>query len=237
MSEITSAFEKLVELSKELEKVRYAGIQYIVFLDDLVENPSRWEKYKSSQSQNVFGVITCAIEDALLLWNARNWDSGGDAVSVHNAICQIKRIETEIKDWNIRAGIDLSFEDIPRDWQSDLAAIVSQDTSNKIRNEIRVIRTERHAHRLITSGDRKKLPEGYEFSATLGDLLDQAKLTIDLIDKISYVLKRTDRSFEGSALQFRDDCQTFWNAMPVFRDVELSNEPNEIASGAPSFRG
>lgn len=220
---------QLQELSRKVSLQRYSAIQKIVFLEDLIENEDRWDIYRDSQSGEVIDMFISGIEDSLLLWCARNWETGTEQQSIERVIHLIQAIEPDVEKLNLDWGSDLNLGGIEANWRADLDYIFQFSLSNAQKvnlNEVRVLRTERHAHSLCSSRDRKKLfPNGFKTNATKYDLLELAKLSIGLIDKSEYVLCRRLRSFEDTATKFRDTCDTFWAALPVFRISEQNLSP------------
>lgn len=210
---------------QRLMKQQPTGIQCTVFLEDIAKELDRWEKYKDSYAGNVINLQIVGVENALLLFCDRVWDSGADAQSIPNAVRMLTHLKEKVLE---RRKFDVDVQFVP-DWYEDQAALLQQIVSDterlkdhQVRRVIRVIRTEHLAHLVEQSKDRARhFPSGFDdHGVRRNDLYSFAKDTIQLIERIELITSGNSADFDASAAVFRIYCQDYWENLPVFRDSE-----------------
>lgn len=208
-----------------LSKQRGPAIQYIVYLRDIADNSSRWEKYRDSFAGNVINLNIVSAENALILLCCRIWDEDKDAHSIPNAI---KKLETHKLSTAERRTNNAALEIAQNPTKSileqivDIVAATSTLKKSCVRAAIQVMRTENLAHLLPVSRDRaRNFPDGFEnHNVTRYDLYDFAEDSIKLCERLEHLRIGTCDNFEETAAAFRTNCEAFWSSIPVFRDVE-----------------
>lgn len=204
---------------------RGAAIQFETFLRDLADNDSRWEKYKDSLSGHVINMQIVSVENSLILLCSRIWDENTDAQSIPNGIKMLGSFSTELLDRR-KQDVDFSVyknaEIKHRELERYVFELYNSLCAKRVRQVLRVLRTENLAHLVSESRDRARhFPEGFEaHGVTRYDLYDFARASVKLIENIIHLVSGSVLSYEDSAQHFRVFCEKYWNAMPVFRDSE-----------------
>ncbi len=216
---------KLDNICERLIKQRSAAIQYYTYLKDIIDNESRWEKYKDSFSGNVINLTLVSFEQSLILFCDRVWDKSNDSQSIPNVMKILKRTEEEII---IRRSKDIDAEftkDFPQKIKKQIERVLRQAEKlhkSKVKKVIRVIRTENYAHLVDASHDRvRNFPNGFDnHNVNRYDLINYAEETIRLIEDLEVIRSGTSYDFDESSKVFQKYCSEYWKHLPVFRDVE-----------------
>lgn len=225
MADRIEQLEALDEMAEMVLRQMPAAVQYLTFLRDLAYNSERWEKYRDSFSGNVVNLQIVAVHGALLLLCDRLWDGGRKNLSLPQLLSELGR-KRELLLQRRSSDADAKFE---ANWIQNqnerIDRIIAHGNAlknSKIRDVIRVIRTESLAHIIKESDDRARaFPEGFDgHNKTKSDLFDFAQASIDLVHEIEIVRTGCVHDFKGHMALFKKYCDAYWDSLPVFRSHE-----------------
>ncbi len=200
--------------------------QYLAYLEYLSDNDDAWVKYKDSISGNIIKMNIMTAENALVLFCSRMFDSLNNAVSLVNQAKFIRQNQNELdrrrsEDWDALAYDD-EWQALNEQRKQDLLKTVEKLAGSEALKVLKVMRHENLAHLIIESRDRKKNP-GIDFDnhdLTRKRFFEFARDTIQSIERVELYRIGRDPQFDEMHRTFTGYSELFWNALPVFRDVE-----------------
>ncbi|MGV6849624.1 MAG: AbiU2 domain-containing protein [Marinibacterium sp.] len=211
------ALEKLEEVLRNIKKQRTYGVRLLIYLQDWVGDSDRFDEFQGRKAMWVDALIADSIEEALILFCSRMWDSRADSTSLRVAWELVRENMSQLEEAlnshkfgkNDAVGLDFKAE-IER-----VDGRIRELRDSEAYGVIRVIRTENLAHRLSDSRDRRTAGfltrEDYDnHGVTLGDFLDFAEETIDVMDDISFLMGSSNSDRSKSARFFQEFLDVYW---------------------------
>lgn len=218
--------QRLRKILTSLQAQRAAGVQLATFLNDHEHNEDRFEKYRDSFSGNVLSLLVIGAHNSLVLFCARTLETSKDSLSIPNAVLLLEQSKGEIireREELKRPFSDNALECL--DLKIETAIKKSNDlTERQVAKAIRVIRTEKLAHSVENSRDRcNNFNNIYEnIGISFSETYTLAKELINLIDSIDLIFSGRSNSFDRSSAVFQRYCDSFWEYVPIFRDIETA---------------
>lgn len=212
----------IAELRNEADEAAWHVGYMKVAID---ESPLISDRLNGSYSGYAGAIANSAVKAALILYCARAWDNANDAISLRRAIPPLRDLDGLVRRRGIQlADLGVEFEDASTFTSRHAALLKALDETDTsvTHGQIRLLRTEYFAHRIIESKERQKLTSsGVAIEpVTYDGLLQLAEATILLVGEIGYLWDRLSNPYEDHIARAEGCCREFWHNVPVLRDVE-----------------
>lgn len=224
-----STVEEFDKTVSKLERQCGFAIRLLAFLMDLSDNDLRWEKYRDSYSGHVIELARLSIEQSLMLFCNRVWDTRDDVRSIPTAITIFESIIEQLilRQQASRPDRDEALRERCETSLFEIKGIAKKLGEGETRKVLRIIRSENLAHSIDDSKDRQKLyssRDEYEgHSVTGNDLFHFTEVSLEIISRLVYVSDGSDMLLQERLDTARSQTEEFWNCMPVLRNVESLN--------------
>lgn len=214
-------------LDEALENLRAdAGLATwkIGYIKSITGNKTVKEKIGSSYSGFAAAVANTSVTDALILYCTRSWDNGDDTISlpsITRALPSSQQIyEKRLKSFSYSPPKDLYHTVDKR--HHDYFNLYNTALSDDINGSLRVIRTERLAHRSLNSRDRQRLEKIKPVNdATYNLLIARAEQTIALVNQLDRLLNGSSNPYSERIKNAEKYCREFWHLMPILGREEV----------------
>ena len=211
-------FDRIV---RALQKQRDPAIQFIAYLRDISENADRWEKYRDSFSGNIISLNIVTCENALILLCCRIWEKQLDQNTIPNAISAMQSTTTDAASTELFRD-HLARNNVSETYPAEISALAKDLANDPIIPVIRVMRNENLAHSIDNSRYKKKyFPDGFEnHGVSRNSLFEFAEKSVHVIDNLELIRSGTNHDYHASLKVFQKYCASYWNALPIFRQIE-----------------
>lgn len=196
----------------------------IGYIKSIIGNKTVEEKIGSSYSGFAAAIANTSVTDALILYCTRSWDNCDDTISLPS-ITKILPSSQEIydrrlKDFSCSPPNDLYLTVDKR--RIDYFNLYNAALSDDINGSLRVIRTERLAHRSLNSRDRQKLEKIRPIKdATYNLLIARAEQTIAIVNQLDRLLNGSSNPYSERIENAEKYCREFWRLMPILGREEV----------------
>lgn len=211
------------ELLQHLRQDAEQAIWEIGYMKALIDEPIVGTKLEGSLSGYALATANAAVKRSLALYCARAWDHDRDAVSLLNAARMLPSLE-DLREsrltWYPDTSYDIHLTSLPMQRDEILLKIASASEDAR-HPALRIFRSEWLAHRVPSSRDREKhVKRSAVVDITLGQLLERAILTVNLVGEIGFVADGLVNPYPENIEMAHRYSKEFWNVLPIFRDAE-----------------
>jgi AbiU2 len=206
----------------ELQKDATDACWAIGYMKAVVDEPVVGEKIGDSFSGYAMEVSMISVKRSLALYCARAWDHGADVISIprlRDLLPSSEHLRIERESWYRDPAFFNEVEKLELQHAKLLNDLAQVDQSRV--SSLRVFRTEKLAHRLTTSNDRKKIERsGPVVDTTIRELVEFAELTVGLLGRLGLVLEGENSPYAELIERSQRYCREFWRVLPKLGEVE-----------------
>ena len=223
-SDQLARFDKTVA---RIQRQQLFGVSCYAFLSGIADNSERNAKFTNSLAGHALDLCIRSVQTSLILYCDRHWDSREDCQSIPTArtyACQaLDEIISRHQTFFDAGGYARDAAEFCEYFQK-LDSDISKAEASSARRKIRVLRTEYYAHLTENSSDRKNArradPLFRTDDLTLSNLLEFAKQTIQIGNRLQYLKCRASMNFDSQIAHMSTYYDNFWDNLPNFSEIE-----------------